>query len=381
MEENKSHEYDAESIPKLKKIYIGDFWYIFCVIGVVFFFLVGQFFWLMIILEIVCIITALTALCYGESSRLDKLKIHYMTSSADDFYDRVVSTVSSLLENPKSAKKRADLSTKLDRLKIESMNYNRPLNEEQSTDLYNLALESLRIGSDQIPYDLSTIISYGGSYYTDLKVENSLSLDPYHAKAKYPHPFLVLIGLLADAGVFETDEEPLYFERGGISIKKKEGGRHGMLLLTNRRLFCVGKHTPHFHTEKPTFGSQLYYEDWNEKSYLNSLDYVYFNQFKNIELWNNIIKASLYGRFIEEKNRTFYTIWTPIKWSSHKLKKATIFDFFVWSEDFIKFVSFIRGDEYLKLLHGLDTKMELPEDYDDIRQSELLRKIEKLISS
>jgi hypothetical protein len=292
----------------------------------------------------------------------------------------VVSTVSSLMKNPKSAKKRADLSTELDRLKVESMNYDRPLNEEQSTAVYNLALESLKIGSDQIPYDLSTIISYGGSYYTDLSVKNSLPLDPYHPKTKYPHPFLVLISLLADAGVFETDEESLYFERGGISIKKMEGGRHGMLLLTNRRLFCVGKHTPHFHTETPTFGSQLYYEDWNEKSYITSLDYIYYNQFKNIEIWKNVIKVSIFGRFIEEKNRTFYTIWTPIKWSSYKLKKATIFDFFVWSENFTKFVSFIRGDEYLELLHGLDTKMNLPEDYDDTRQSELLKRIEKLIT-
>ena len=380
MEETKTHEYDKESIPELKRIYIGDFWYIFCVIGIILFFLTAQFFWFMVILEAVLIISALTALCYGESSRLDKLKIRYMTSNADDFYERVTSTVTSIMEKPKSAKTRADLSTELDQLKIESTIYDRPLKEEQSKSMYDLALDGLRNGFEQIPFNLSTIISYGGRYSTELDVNNSLPLDPHHTKSKYPHPFLVLIKLLTDAGVFEEDEEPLYFERGAISVKKMEGGRHGLVLLTNRRLFCVGLPTPHFHTEIPTYGSQLYYEDWNEKPYLNTLDYIYYDQIKHLEIKEDVIKASIFGRFIEEKNRTFYTVYSDLKWSSHKLKKPSNFDFFISTENFTRFISFIRGDEYLELLHGLDTKMDFPEDYHESRQSELLKRIEKLIT-
>ena len=262
------------------------------------------------------------------------------------------------------------LSVSISDLRYEAHQKVISLNKEQESFVRKAALEHLKMGIKSKFLDLISILAYTGTIREGEKFETSLTHHPYF-KDGCSSPFEIAIDLLVSAGVFETDEIVRFYDRGTIGVKKKDVGRSGVLILTDRRIICAGG----FATGASSKTHKLFYGDMREP-YLSTVDFIRLERAKDIELKKNEIRMKYDTEYIVEKERTFYgpyffTFDLP---TSIKVKKGTV-KVTITLGELGKKIRIPDGvkDSYLGKAYENWNQVELPADYDRVRLDTFFR--------
>ncbi len=262
------------------------------------------------------------------------------------------------------------LSVSISDLRYEALQREISFNQEQESFVRKAALEHLKMGIKSKFLDLISILAYTGTIREGEKLETSLTHYP-DFKEGCSNPFEIAIDLLKSDGVFETDETIRYFDEGTIGIQKKDVGRNGVLILTDRRIICAGGFATGLSSKK----HKLFYGDLRDP-FLSTVDFIRLNNAKDIELKKNEIRMKYDTEYIIEKERTFYgpyffTFDLPI---SIKVKKGTVKIIITLGELGKK----IRIPDDVKdthLGHAFEkwNQVELPDNYDRTRLDTFFR--------
>ncbi len=234
------------------------------------------------------------------------------------------------------------------------------------------ALEHLQMGDKSQFLILCDILAYTGTRSQREATDTLLTLYPY-LKDGCTNPNDIAIDLLHIAGVFESGEEVLYHDNGVLGVQKKDVGRTGLVILTNRRIVAVGGFFEGFGSK----WHRLFYGDLREP-YLSTVDFVYLDRMEKIELKKDKIQAKYDTEYIVEKERTFYGPYffkfdLP---TSVKVKSGTVKVFvYLWEMDKIISKKDRPVVSYFEKAISLWKQVQLPADYDRSRVEEFHKRI------
>lgn len=235
---------------------------------------------------------------------------------------------------------------------------------EQESFLREMALEHLKMGEKNVFLDLCSILAYTGNRSVGEKVQTSLT-HYMEFKEGCPSPFDVSISLLAEAGVFEPDEEILFYESGTIGVQKKNIGRSGVIILTDRRIIAVGDFAGGIRSKR----QKLYYGDLREP-YLSTVDFVRLDRAMDFELKKDEIKMRYDTEYVVEKDRTFYgPYFFKFDLPTSVKVKSGIVQVFITLENLTErpdLPKFMRSTGFAKFYEQW-RQVELPANYNRIR--------------
>ena len=98
------------------------------------------------------------------------------------------------------------------------------------------------------------------------------------------------------ADVFGEDEDIILYEAGSIAINHG-GGRGGVLVLTNRRIICLGDHLS---------GDMIYFDDHEQRPYVWSLTSLDIKKLREISEKKNSIEARYNTKYIQSRKIPIY---------------------------------------------------------------------------
>ncbi|MHA1850859.1 MAG: hypothetical protein ACTSW8_06320, partial [Candidatus Thorarchaeota archaeon] len=255
---------------------------------------------------------------------------------------------------------------------FEALVRNISFNAEQESFVKKSAVEHLNMGKRGEFLTLCHILSCTGTKLH--RAPTSTSLTHYSAfKVGCVRPFDIAIDLLTKAGVFHSDEKILYYDVGVLGVQKKDVGRSGLLIITNKRLVAVGGYAFSLRDKR----HKLYYGDLREP-YLSCVDFVSLDKLENVELKKNEIRAKYYTEYLIEKKKTFYGPYffrfdlpTSVKVKSGTMKIIISLPKLEEREPVTKNSEFPFMDEAFERWN----QVELPKDYDKTRLDKLFRHI------
>ncbi len=265
-----------------------------------------------------------------------------------------------------------DYKVEIIELKYEALVEDISLSSEEESFVLEAALEHLKMGGKGEFLSICSILAYTGSRIQSEPIETSLTHHPDY-KVGCQRKYDLAIDLLTKAGVFESGEKVLYYDVGILGVQKKDVGRTGLLILTDRRIVAVGG----FFTGLRDKRHKLFYGDLREP-YLSTLDFVCLDKMTNFELKKDGIRVRYVAEYIVEKDRTFYGPYffkfdLP---TSTKVKSGEVKLFISLSElnekssDGSK-TGVIYFDRAYEIWHGV----QLPSDYDRSRLEVFYRHI------
>lgn len=296
--------------------------------------------------------------------------------SQEDFYTRLDSVLTEIEDPTLTERNLWSASSKLYKLASEAQVEERSVTPEQKTALWSRALEQLNLGNKNEFFTVSHVISHCIDALDAPPIDNSM---PFHMRYKegHPRPFDVMAVLLGDAGVFEPDETPLYYEWGILGVNEKTEGRAGLLLLTNKRLIAAGGYA----TTGRSY-DRLFYDDWKEKPYLSAVDYVFLDGLNKLELKKDCIRAQYRTKYVSERTWTLYGPYffkfdLP-KRVKVKDGKVRIFAYIHDEDPRLKIHDIIKETWTAKAYRGWNQmweEKEFPKDYNKNRLKALFEKI------
>lgn len=231
-------------------------------------------------------------------ARVIKDRCGSVLMSAETFVQRVVDTVEKMESTSSDVLDYVALRIAVGKLRNESESEKRPLSAKEDRRLRELAIKRLNNDDGRLVLDLAAIIADGGYSKPSQKLETGLTVDVWHRRPENPHPFEILVSLLAEAGVIEQGEVPVYYELGRMGIGTMSA-RKGALLLTTRRLLCVG-----FFGGFMGASHRIYYDDWQEKPWVSSLDYVVLERLQAMTTSRREITAKYRTKHVTSEEKT-----------------------------------------------------------------------------
>jgi hypothetical protein len=225
------------------------------------------------------------------------------------FFQRLKNQLEDLATAPDDIYQYGKYQLAISDLKNEAYEQDISLAREEKEYLKDTAIEHLKMGDRSAFHKLCSILAFIGMKPQHGRTETTLilsgdteaSMIQSDLKEGCAKPFDIAIGLLHEAGVFESDEEVLYYDAGILGVQKREVGRTGLLVLTNRRIVAVGG----FFEGSGSKRHKLFYGELREP-YLSRADFVYLDGLTKIELKKDKIQAKYVTEYIIEKDRTFY---------------------------------------------------------------------------
>lgn len=185
------------------------------------------------------------------------------------------------------------------------------LTPEQQEHLQKLAIKALNKGGQAGVIFLAGIISYGGYPKPAMNIETTIvhkkARGSLHPRSEFVHPFRVAVDIMEEAGVFEEDEEILLYENGSVTVNHGFGKR-GVLVITNKRLLCLGTHMD---------GDILFHEDHEQRPYVWSIDILDIKKLKEIKEKKESIEAKYDTKYIRKRT---IPIIHPLFYYNLKLK-------------------------------------------------------------
>ncbi|MHA1769961.1 MAG: hypothetical protein ACTSYL_01680 [Candidatus Thorarchaeota archaeon] len=217
--------------------------------------------------------------------------------SAETFFQRVMTTLDAIEHTPPDVLDYVELRIAIGKLREESAHENRPLTPEEDRILRQRAVAILNNDNGRIVLDLAAIIANGGASAAEFNMDTSLTVDYWHTRPDRPHPFEIVASILSEAGVFEEGETPLYYDRGRLGIRSNSA-RKGALIITNRRLICVG-----FFSGFMGRSFRICYDHWEERPWISSLDYIYLDRILDVAPRKREIHIRYHTKYtmVEEK--------------------------------------------------------------------------------
>jgi hypothetical protein len=229
------------------------------------------------------------------------------------------------------------------------------LNEDESNHLIEDALNILRQGHAESFQAVIAILSGVGIIPICCSVDTLLENEPKMLMV-IKRLYQRLISVLIRGGMFSPDEKSLFYEHAKISFGNKDALRVGILILTNKRLLCLGEVVGPV-THRSTVYRPHYTED---DEFIDSIDYIQLSSIKNIEsLWSfskKQIEITFDTKYSKEKGITLYL---PI-----------------FAVDIPKRHSIEEGE--LKMIIQLFNAPSPVKDFGKKRQEELVRRINVL---
>jgi len=293
--------------------------------------------------------------------------------SDDDYFQRLKYVIDGLQNCTYDDENYWEYSIESMNLKFEALVRNFSFTDEQESFVRKAAIDHLSMGKKGEFHILCDILSYTGSRIQRKPTETSLQ---YHFDFKEDCASSndIAIDLLIEAGIFASDEKVQYYDIGTLGVQKKDVGRRGLLIVTNKRLIAVGGYTGNQYGKK----HKLYYGDLREP-YLSYVDFVYLDRLKDIELKKKKIQAKYDTEYIVEKERTFYGPYffrfdlpTSVKVKSGSVKiKISLPE--LEKKELVKKSEFPFMDEAFERWN----EVEIPENYDLVRLNNLYRMILK----
>lgn len=281
----------------------------------------------------------------------------------ESYFDRLRNALEGLERCLQEDEKYWEYSGAVLLLKHEALLTDISLSQEQISFVKETALEHLKMGEKNVFLDLCTILSYSGYRPVIEKVDTSLTLHPDY-REDCPTPFNVAIELLGIAGVFDVDEAIRCYDRGTLGIEKKDTGRSGLIILTDKRIIAVGGFSS-FSDKR----HKLFYGNLREP-FLSAIDFIHLEHTREIELKNKEIKMKYDTEYLIEKDRTFYGPYffkfdLPI---SVKAKSGTVRVLITLEEldKKIPILDFVK-DTYLGKSQERWNTVAVPKDYDRTR--------------
>lgn len=213
--------------------------------------------------------------------------------SADDYYERLDSCLSEV-EDPNYS----GYGVPVMELRNEALLEERPLTAEQRDALWSRAIEHLSLANKSHFPEIAHIISYATKKLDTKPIASSLL---YHRdKEGHPSGYEIMIHMLRDAGVFEAEEDPLYYEYGRLGVNSADTGRGALLVLTNKRLLAAGRFAGQFSCDR------LFYDDWKEKPFVTNVDYVYLDGLTDVKLKKKSVEGRYRSKYVRVRERTFF---------------------------------------------------------------------------
>jgi hypothetical protein len=214
------------------------------------------------------------------------------------FVSRVIDAVERATTTLPNVLGYVELRIAVGKLREESTKEHRPLSVKEDQLLRELAVERLKNDDGGLVLDLAAIIANGCASKGAKRLETLLSIDYWPDKSECPHPFEIVASLLDEIGAFEDGECPLYYDRGRLGIGTSSA-RKGALLLTNKRLFCVGFFSGFMGTSH-----RIYYPEWQDRPWVSSLDYIWLEHLKEMTLQNGEIRGKYDCRHMTHEERS-----------------------------------------------------------------------------
>ena len=295
----------------------------------------------------------------------------------ETFFQRLVSELDGLKEASDDVMEYVKYIVALRDLRCEAFIEDISLTTQEADLVREAAVEHLQMGDKNQFLILCDILAYTGTLSQREATDTSLTLYPF-LKDGCTNPNDIAIDLLHIAGVFESDEEVLYYDNGVLGVQKKDVGRTGLVILTNRRIVAVGGFFEGFGSK----WHRLFYGDLREP-YLSTVDFVYLDRLEKIELKKDKIQAKYDTEYIVEKERTFYGPYffkfdLP---TSVKVKSGTVKVFvYLLEMEGDSFKLDKSGVSYFDKAMELWGQVQLPSDYDRSRVEEFHKRILTLMS-
>ncbi len=277
------------------------------------------------------------------------------------FVQKIVNTIERMKLIPPTVLDYVSLRITIGKLREVSESKEIRLTAEEDKILRDLAIERLMNDDGRLVLDLCSIIANCGISQSTVQMESGLTVDNWHRRTDRPHPFEILVSILAETGVFEPDERPLYYEMGYMGIGRTSG-RKGAIILTDKRILCVG-----FFSGFMGISDRIYYEDWVRQPWVSSLDYVFLNLLQDITSTRWEIRARYLTKYVTMEEKSIGAglyMFHFIPFSSKELREGPI-DLHIALDD-------MRG--YNAVLDHL-----IPPNYCTNRLKELTRRIRALI--
>jgi hypothetical protein len=175
------------------------------------------------------------------------------------------------------------------------------LSSEQQNHLLQQAIEILNNGGQYAVIYLSGIIAYGGapkpSPYLETTIVYDAKILPLHPRSEFVHPFEIAVETMRKANVFTEGEEIIIYEAGRVSVNKNEGGKRGVLVLTNKRILCLGDHLR---------GDMLFYDDYEQRPFVWSMDIIDIKKLKEINEKKECIEAKYDTKYFKSRKIPIY---------------------------------------------------------------------------
>ncbi len=248
----------------------------------------------------------------------------------DTLFERVVNAAEAAFSYHTGATKKLESDYSLVDILLECMRMKESIlfSTKQLDEFERLALRSLNGGI--APLALPALMAFGGASDFKYSLESSFIIPPIFQCEPVVHPNNILISLLDKAGVFENGEYPIYRDWGSLSlIKRKQGIRSGVIVVTNTRILIVGSSL--YKSKK----YRLFYNNWKDMPYLDALDFIYYEDFEDASIQADFIPIRWAGRYFEVKKREFYGPYYLRYGMPDSVKvKEGIIDIFISPHDF-----------------------------------------------
>ncbi len=290
----------------------------------------------------------------------------------ETFFHRLESQLNGLKGSSDDLMDYVDYIVALRDLRCEAFIEDISLTTQEADWVREAALEHLQMGDKNQFLILCDILAFTGSLSQREATDTSLTLYPF-LKAGCTNPNDIAIDLLHIADVFESGEEVLYYDNGVLGVQKKDVGRTGLVILTNRRIVAVGGFFEGFGSK----WHRLFYGDLREP-YLSTVDFVYLDRMEKIELKKDKIQAKYDTKYIVEKERTFYGPYffkfdLP---TSVKVKSGTVKIFvYLWEMEEYSSKKEKPPVSYFEKVMSLWKQVQLPADYERSRVEEFHKRI------
>jgi hypothetical protein len=219
------------------------------------------------------------------------------------FYEQILQAIE--LDENKRWKLLKELNIEVDRSIAEERPLDVQLDEDESNHLIGVALDLLKHGHVGEFLAIIGILSGVGTIPINHIIETLLEDNPKMLMV-VKKQFQRLINVLIHGEMFFSDEKPLFYEHAKISFNNQDVLRLGILILTNKRLLCLGEVVG-----PVTHRSTIYRPYYSEKDeYINSIDYIQLSSIKNVEsLWGfskKQIEINFDTKYSKEKGITLY---------------------------------------------------------------------------
>ncbi|MDF1539780.1 MAG: hypothetical protein P1Q69_12840 [Candidatus Thorarchaeota archaeon] len=179
---------------------------------------------------------------------------------------------------------------------------------QQVEELKSHAFHLLHMPHPDFVIRILEMILHGSDIEVKTKMKGSEYIDrPENFDERRSRMFDLLYDIMQEQGIVDPDETALYLDIVFVRFVNSNSLRNGYLILTNKRAILFGRYVALDIGRTTTY--RLYYDDWKERPYLTSFDFLEYDRIGSISFeWKfrkKQIDFKYRTKYISQKQQVF----------------------------------------------------------------------------